>query len=199
MTFGRPLAFYGLPLLAIVGSGIAIIGVWGLSKAMGTDAWTTVSRLLRPPGALGRAVLPLLLAAAVVCFFASAELGPILQIASGVLLAALVWLLVRGRATEIMNERVNVKDFGRAILPTTPYPRSVALPLLISVAAPLGFLMCGFGLRQIDTWKSAAGWSGVSEYIGLVLLATAAALRIFGYATNRWRAVVAIALALLAL
>jgi hypothetical protein len=84
-----PLAFYGLPLLALIGAVIAVLVVWGLSKAIGADAWSTVCRFLRPPGALGRGLLPLLLALAVVAFFATDQLGPTLQVASGVFLAAL--------------------------------------------------------------------------------------------------------------
>jgi hypothetical protein len=169
-----------------------------LAHAMGTDAWTTVGRLLGPPGALARAFLPLLLTVAVLCFFASNQLGPALQVASGVLLAGLVWLLVRGDGTEIQHERANVSQFITAVKPTTPFPplQTIGLPLLIGVVGAVAFAIAGFG-SQLGTWKSAAGWSGVAEYVGLLVLALATVARLFGYATNRWRVVVALAFALL--
>jgi hypothetical protein len=194
------LGSYGFPLLALVGAVTAVLGVLGLSKAMNTDGWTAVSRLLRPPGALGRALLPLLLPVAAICFFASDQLGATLQVASGVALAGLAWLLIRGDGTEIKNERRNVEELSNAVSPTTPYPRTLALtlsaPVLVGVTAAVAFVVVGLG-SQIGTWKSAAGWSGVSEYLGLVLLGAAAALRVFGYATNIWRAIVSAALSLL--
>jgi hypothetical protein len=180
----------------MVGAGLAALGVWGLSKAMNTSGWATVCRLLRPPGALGRSLLPLLLAVTVIGFFATNQLGPTIQIASGVALAGLIWLLVRGDATEIRHERNNVRDAVIAASPTTPYPPTLALPVLIAVGGAVAVVVFGLGYH-LGTWKTAAGWSGVIEYLGLVLLATAAVLRVFGYATNLWRGIVALALSLL--
>jgi hypothetical protein len=194
VTEGDWLGFYGLPLLAIIGGGIAVLGVWGLSKGMQTSAWTTVGRLLRPPGALGRALLPLLLPVAVVCLFAADQFGPTLQIASGAALAGLVWLLVLGDATELKHEQRNAKEFAIAVSPTTPYPwAALAPPALIALIGGVAFIVFGLG-NQLGAWKTAAGWSGVSEYIGLILLVVAAVLRLFGYATNPWRAIAAAAL-----
>jgi hypothetical protein len=194
MTSSGPLD--GLPILAAVGVVIAVIGVWSLSRAMDESAWTTVCRLLRPPGALGRALLPLLLAVAVVCFFATNQLGPTVQVASGTALAGLTWLLVRGRTTEIKHERNNLREAAIAIRPWPPFTRKLVLPLLIAIGAGVAIVIFGLG-SQPGVWKSAAGWSGISECFGLILLATAAALRVFGYATNLWRVIVALALCLL--
>ena len=200
MILGGLFGFYGIPVLAIVGSGIAVLGIWALSRVMETDAWTTVSGLFRPPGALGRALLPLLLAVVVVCFFASSQLGPTLQVASGVALAALTWLLVRGQTADIGFEHRNVKDVVTAISPTTPYPRTLlrtlGIPLLIGIGGAAAFVVLGLGF-QPGTWKSSAGWSGVSEYVGLLVLGAAGVLRIFGYATSGLRLIVAAALSLL--
>jgi len=187
---------WGLPWLAICGAAIAVVGVWLLSRAMRTDAWTTAGRLLAPPGALGRALLPLLLTAVVVSAFALQVLGWPLQLASGALLAALVWLFVRG-AGEFTHERTNAAELTDALRLSTPYPwAALAIPAAVGVVSAALFLVAGFG-DQLGTWKSTAGWSGLAEYGALVLVVAAASLRVFGYATNWRRAVVAVALAVL--
>jgi hypothetical protein len=188
--------FFGIPVLALAGAAFAVVGVFALSRSIDKSAWETVGRLLRPPGALGRALLPLLLPVAVVCFFASGQLGPTLQVASGVTLAGLVWLLVHGDGAEFKNERTNLKELREALSPRTPYPRTLSVPVLVGLLGAAAFVVAGLG-TQLGTWKTAAGWSGVSEYFGLVLVGTAAVLRLFGYATNIWRSVVSAALFLL--
>jgi hypothetical protein len=190
------LEFFGFPVFALAGAAVAVLAVFALSRSRGESAWETVGRLLEPPGALGRALLPLLVPVAVVCFFASGQLGPTLQVAAGVALAGLAWLLVYGDGAEFKNERNNVKELREAIWPTTPVPRTLSVPVLLGVAAGAAVVTAGLG-AQLGTWKSAAGWSGVAEYFGIVLLGTAAVLRLFGYATNIWRSLVAAALFLL--
>jgi hypothetical protein len=205
---GVLLGLFGLPVLAIIGCGVAVLGVWLLSKAMSSgaavrvSAWETVSRLLRPSGSLARALLPLLLAIVVVCFFASTQFGPTLQIASGVALAGLAWLLVHGQTADIGFENKQMRDVLSALSPTTPYPRkllrTLGLPLLIAAAAIAVFVVLGLG-PGLGSWKSSGGWSGIGEYLGLITLGAAAVLRVFGYATSVIRGIVAVALALLAI
>jgi len=188
------LTLWGVSFLPLLGAAIAVVVVWGLAWIMKTDTWTTVGRLLEPPGALGRALVPILLPVIVISTFAAAVLSPLLQLASGALLIALIWLLVRGKG-EFTHERQNSAALTRAISPTTPFPPwyELAIPALIGVAAALAFLAASFG-NPIRTWEGPAGWSGFIEYGALALLAGALATRIFGYATNRWRVIVAIAL-----
>jgi hypothetical protein len=186
---------WGLPVLATVVSLIAVAGVWILGNWMQTNSWKTVGRLLAPPGALGRALLPLLLPVAVICYFASPQLGLPLELASGVLLAVLVWLLVRGEG-EVRHERTNLIELKNALAPTTPYPRELVPPFIVGAVGALVFFVGAFG-SQLGTWKSTAGWSGVCQYVALIILAFAASLRVFGYATSLWRIVTAVALSLL--
>src|SRR5437764_2126405 len=194
------LTLWGLPILGLAGIAIAFVGILMLARAMGTDAWNAVGRLLRPPAALGRALLPLLVITAVVALFASEELGPLLQLVSGVLLAALVWLLVRGQADEMKHERQQVQELGIALHPATPFPplRTFALPALVTILAAIPFIVAAFR-GEFATWRSSAGWSGLLEYAALGLVAVAGALRLAGCATGRWRVVVALAVLVFAI
>jgi len=187
------LFMWGLPILPLLGGLIAIAGVWGLSRAMGMSAWTTAERLLAPPGALGRALLPLLLAITVICAFAFQLLAWPIQLVAGALLAGLCWLFIRGGG-EFEHERVNSLDLKNALDPRTPFPwQALAAPACIAIASGILFLSVSFG-NPFGTWTSSAGPSGLVESLALTLVFVAGSLRVFGYATSWWRAIAATAL-----
>ena len=186
------LTLWGLPILGLAGMAFAVLVVWVLARVAGNDAWTTVGRLFSPPAALGRALMPLLVVTAVVALFATEAVGPFSQLVCGVVLAGLVWLLVHGQGVDLKHERQQVQELRIALHPAKPTPalKTFVLPAIVTAAAAAPFVVAAFG-GAFATWRSTAGWSGVLEFAALGLVAVAGVLRLAGYATGRWRLLVA--------
>jgi hypothetical protein len=196
-TVALSLLEWGLPVPALASGLVVVVAVSLIARWTGTTAWTTVGRLLRPPGALGRALLPLLLAVTVVAMFASQYFVWPLQLILGVVLAALVWLFVRGGG-EFENERENVRELNEALRPSTPTPgRELSVPGAIAFVGLV--ILLGVFLYEVPRWWTYGRESGIAQILALLMLFLAAALRLFGYVTNPFRGFTVAAFSLLAI
>lgn len=193
---------WGLPILAAVGAGVAVLVVWLAARALHEGAWAAVVQLIGPLRSIGRALLPLALPVFVIAAFATRAVSPFLQFAAGVVLAALVWLFLRGEG-EIAHERTQLRDLGERTRRVREgnvresLLRIVVPTMVIGVAGALVILGIGGFFDQFSDWQSDAGPSGWIEFFALVLLAIALPYRLIGYATNWYRMVAAAALTVL--
>jgi len=195
---------WGLPILAVVGAGVAVLVVWlvARARALHEGARAAVVQMLRPLRSIGRALLPLVLPVFVIGAFATRAVSPVVQFVVGVVLAALVWLFLRGEG-EIAHERTQLRDLGERTRRVREgnvresLLRIVVPTMVIGVAGALVILGIGGFFDQFSDWQSDAGPSGWIEFFALVLLAIALPYRLIGYATNWYRMVAAAALTVL--
>lgn len=193
---------WGLPILAVVGAAVSVLVVWLVARALREGAWVAVVQMLGPLRSIGRALLPLALPVLVICAFATRAVSPFLQFVAGVVLAALVWLFLRGEG-ELAHERSQVRELGartrgvRAGRVWQSVVRTLVPTLAIGLAGALVILWIGGFFGQFSSWSSDAGASGWIEFFALVFVAIALPYRLIGYATNWYRIVAAAALAAL--
>ena len=186
IALGSLLLLFLVALVAAPWAFIVLGAFAGLMVAAGIPA---ARAGLRPVAALARAALPLLLPLFVFVAAGVVTSPPILQFAVGlaVLLAAWFWLIRPdwGRVAEILAPRRSWRSPARAIA-------QVALPAFL-VAAALAYLFSSLVDLVSDSDETARRLFVVAAGC----LAAAALLRIFGYARNAFRALVALSLLLL--
>ena len=195
----------GLPLVAVVAAVVGALVVGAVALVAHRSVSAVFGWLLRPLGALCRAVLPLAFVVLVLLCFATAQVGWALQALSGLGLAVLTWLFVRQEGP-LRFEWLQIADVGKTA--AGPFRPQATAPLALSArdaaipgaALGLGLVVVLGGLGgAVERGRDLAAVgdeSAVFVWIAILVLLFAICFRLVGYATSPRRIAVAVVLGL---
>lgn len=196
-----------IPSWVLVGGIAATVVMLVFARLLGTTTSEAGRRLGASLGYLGHALAPMIVPVLVIGAVVTVDYGWRKQIIAGVLLAAVLWFLLRKEGelarqredlhelprktteafTSIMQAAVGAeRGLGAAVRPSAKTVRAASLPVLVLLAGA-GVLALNWVGDGWDEWKTATGGSGFLIWLAIQMLILAAVLRIVGYATSRVR------------